>query len=204
MPIINNYCVDLCCWVSILLFLPLLPTAPPPPLLLQMLGLQGSNSASPGEHASMLARVICGTVLTGELSLMSALAAGHLVRSHLRHNRYVCACTIGMCVCTCVCIHVYVCVWICVCTCVMQLATSTACIAVLSSELCSTPRQYRVANYTDNTMNPLEPNYLVTHNRLVQGHTCMCMGLCVYLYLCVHSSTTWVERLSPSFPPGLS
>ena len=28
------------------------------------------------------------TVLAGELSLMSALAAGHLVKSHLKHNRY--------------------------------------------------------------------------------------------------------------------
>ena len=27
------------------------------------------------------------SVLAGELSLMSALAAGHLVRSHLKHNR---------------------------------------------------------------------------------------------------------------------
>ena len=32
-------------------------------------------------------RIVCGAVLAGELSLMSALAAGHLVRSHLRHNR---------------------------------------------------------------------------------------------------------------------
>ena len=32
-------------------------------------------------------RLVCATVLAGELSLMSALAAGHLVRSHLKHNR---------------------------------------------------------------------------------------------------------------------
>lgn len=47
----------------------------------------GSNEEKPGENASNLARIVCGTVLAGELSLMSALAAGHLVRSHLRHNR---------------------------------------------------------------------------------------------------------------------
>ena len=35
----------------------------------------------------MLARVVAATVLAGELSLMSALAAGHLVRSHMKHNR---------------------------------------------------------------------------------------------------------------------
>ena len=29
-----------------------------------------------------LARIICGTVLSGELSLVSALAACHLVKSH--------------------------------------------------------------------------------------------------------------------------
>jgi hydroxymethylglutaryl-CoA reductase (NADPH) len=54
---------------------------------LKMLGVKGANSTSPGENASTLARIVCGTVLAGELSLMSALAAGHLVRSHLKHNR---------------------------------------------------------------------------------------------------------------------
>ena len=33
-----------------------------------------------------LARIICGTVLSGELSLVSALAACHLVKSHLTLN----------------------------------------------------------------------------------------------------------------------
>ncbi len=32
-------------------------------------------------------QIVCGTVLAGELSLMSALAAGHLVKSHMTHNR---------------------------------------------------------------------------------------------------------------------
>ena len=54
---------------------------------LEMLGVKGSNATNPGENAKELARVICGTVLAGELSLLSALAAGHLVKSHLQHNR---------------------------------------------------------------------------------------------------------------------
>lgn len=54
---------------------------------LEMLGIKGSHSTSPGENSQQLARIVCATVLAGELSLMSALAAGHLVKSHLRHNR---------------------------------------------------------------------------------------------------------------------
>lgn len=54
---------------------------------LEMLGVKGPHPSLPGENASQLARIVCGTVLAGELSLMSALAAGHLVRSHLKHNR---------------------------------------------------------------------------------------------------------------------
>ncbi|XP_029299966.1 3-hydroxy-3-methylglutaryl-coenzyme A reductase-like [Cottoperca gobio] len=54
---------------------------------LQMLGVQGSSASQPGENARQLARVVCATVLAGELSLMSALAAGHLVKSHMAHNR---------------------------------------------------------------------------------------------------------------------
>ncbi|XP_021359301.1 3-hydroxy-3-methylglutaryl-coenzyme A reductase-like [Mizuhopecten yessoensis] len=59
---------------------------PPQASCLQMLGLCGSVGKA-GDSAGQLARVVCATVLAGELSLMSALAAGHLVRSHLRHNR---------------------------------------------------------------------------------------------------------------------
>jgi len=54
---------------------------------LEMLGVKGSDSEFPGRHAQLLAQIVCATVLAGELSLMSALAAGHLVQSHLRHNR---------------------------------------------------------------------------------------------------------------------
>ena len=56
---------------------------------LEMLGVKGSDPSSPGKHAAQLAKIVCATVLAGELSLMSALAAGHLVKSHLRHNRSV-------------------------------------------------------------------------------------------------------------------
>ena len=54
---------------------------------LEMLGVKGPHPTNPGANAAQLARVVCATVLAGELSLMSALAAGHLVRSHLKHNR---------------------------------------------------------------------------------------------------------------------
>ncbi|XP_061172948.1 3-hydroxy-3-methylglutaryl-coenzyme A reductase-like [Saccostrea echinata] len=54
---------------------------------LKMLGIQGPNAENPGANAKQLARVVCGAVLAGELSLMGALAAGHLVRSHLKYNR---------------------------------------------------------------------------------------------------------------------
>lgn len=52
---------------------------------MQMLGVAGADQ--PGENARQLARVVCATVLAGELSLMAALAAGHLVKSHMVHNR---------------------------------------------------------------------------------------------------------------------
>lgn len=54
---------------------------------LAMLGVKGANSDDPGRNSSKLARIVCATVLAGELSLMAALTAGHLVKSHLRHNR---------------------------------------------------------------------------------------------------------------------
>ncbi|CAI6361598.1 unnamed protein product [Macrosiphum euphorbiae] len=54
---------------------------------LEMLGVRGANSETPGANAKRLARILCATVLAGELSLMSALTAGHLVKSHMIHNR---------------------------------------------------------------------------------------------------------------------
>lgn len=56
-------------------------------MCVQMLGVQGASQGCPGENARQLARVVCATVLAGELSLMAALAAGHLVKSHMTHNR---------------------------------------------------------------------------------------------------------------------
>ena len=43
---------------------------------LNLLGVKGASAAAPGDHARRLASVVAGTVLAGELSLMSALAAG--------------------------------------------------------------------------------------------------------------------------------
>ena len=62
---------------------------PPQSACLAMLGVRGPHKTNPGENASQLARIVCATVLAGELSLLSALAAGHLVKSHLTHNRYI-------------------------------------------------------------------------------------------------------------------
>jgi len=53
---------------------------------LELLGVKGSSEIA-GSNSSELATIVCATVLAGELSLMSALAAGHLVRSHMKHNR---------------------------------------------------------------------------------------------------------------------
>ncbi|XP_040277355.1 3-hydroxy-3-methylglutaryl-coenzyme A reductase-like isoform X1 [Bufo bufo] len=62
-------------------------TLGPQQACLQMLGVQGASSEYPGKNACQLAQIVCGTVLAGELSLMAALAAGHLVKSHMVHNR---------------------------------------------------------------------------------------------------------------------
>jgi len=54
---------------------------------LDILNVKGASYESPGAHADQLARVVCASVLAGELSLMSALAAGHLMTSHMALNR---------------------------------------------------------------------------------------------------------------------
>ena len=54
---------------------------------LNMLGVRGANVAQPGANAQNLARIVAGAVMAGELSLMSALAAGQLVKSHMKYNR---------------------------------------------------------------------------------------------------------------------
>lgn len=55
--------------------------------MLEMLGVKGAHPTAPGENSRRLARIIGAAVLAGELSLCSALAAGHLVRAHMAHNR---------------------------------------------------------------------------------------------------------------------
>lgn len=59
----------------------------PQSALLDMLGVKGSHPTEPGQNAKQLARIIAAAVLAGELSLCGALAAGHLVASHMAHNR---------------------------------------------------------------------------------------------------------------------
>jgi hydroxymethylglutaryl-CoA reductase (NADPH) len=59
----------------------------PQQAVLEMLGVAGAHPTCPGENARRLARIVGAAVMAGELSLMAALAAGHLVRAHLRHNR---------------------------------------------------------------------------------------------------------------------
>ncbi|KAI0341378.1 hypothetical protein BDW22DRAFT_1408044 [Trametopsis cervina] len=60
---------------------------PPQAAVLEMLGVKGAHPTNPGQNAQQLARIIAAAVMAGELSLISALAAGHLVRAHLAHNR---------------------------------------------------------------------------------------------------------------------
>ena len=59
----------------------------PQQAMLDLLGVKGPHPTNPGDNARKLARIIAGSVLAGELSLCSALAAGHLVRAHMAHNR---------------------------------------------------------------------------------------------------------------------
>lgn len=57
--------------------------------MLDMLGVAGAHPTSPGANSQRLARIIAASVMAGELSLMSALAAGHLIQAHMKHNRSV-------------------------------------------------------------------------------------------------------------------
>lgn len=59
----------------------------PQSAMLDLLGVRGAHPTNPGDNARQLARIVCAGVLAGELSLCSALAAGHLVRAHMSHNR---------------------------------------------------------------------------------------------------------------------
>ncbi|CAO3642468.1 unnamed protein product [Mucor hiemalis] len=62
---------------------------PPQQSMLDMLGVRGPHPTEPGKNAQRLARIICASVMAGELSLCAALAAGHLVKAHMAHNRVV-------------------------------------------------------------------------------------------------------------------
>ncbi|KAI3816914.1 hypothetical protein L1987_10699 [Smallanthus sonchifolius] len=54
---------------------------------LNLLGVKGSSKESPGSNARLLATIVAGSVLAGELSLMSAISEGQLVKSHMKYNR---------------------------------------------------------------------------------------------------------------------
>lgn len=59
----------------------------PQSAMLDLLGVRGSHPITPGENARRLSRIVASIVLAGELSLNAALAAGHLVKAHMAHNR---------------------------------------------------------------------------------------------------------------------
>ena len=59
----------------------------PQAAMLDLLGVRGPCDENPGANAQQLARIIAAATLAGELSLCSALAAGHLVKAHMQHNR---------------------------------------------------------------------------------------------------------------------
>lgn len=57
---------------------------------LEICGVRGAAKgpgAQPGDNARKLAQIVGAAVLSAELSLMAALAANHLVNSHMQHNR---------------------------------------------------------------------------------------------------------------------
>ena len=57
---------------------------------LDIIGVRGAAkgaTAMPGDNSRKLATVVGAATLAGELSLIAALAANHLVRSHMQHNR---------------------------------------------------------------------------------------------------------------------
>ncbi|NP_001275084.1 3-hydroxy-3-methylglutaryl-coenzyme A reductase 1-like [Solanum tuberosum] len=56
---------------------------------LNLLGVKGANRDAPGSNARLLATIVAGSVLAGELSLMSAISAGQLVKSHMKYNRSI-------------------------------------------------------------------------------------------------------------------
>eukprot|EP01121_Diplochlamys_sp_Union-15-3_P016139 TRINITY_DN5440_c0_g2_i1.p1 TRINITY_DN5440_c0_g2~~TRINITY_DN5440_c0_g2_i1.p1 ORF type:complete len:651 (-),score=102.15 TRINITY_DN5440_c0_g2_i1:47-1999(-) len=54
---------------------------------LDLINCKGSSSSKPGDNGDTLASLVASAVMAGELSLLAALAAGHLVSAHMQHNR---------------------------------------------------------------------------------------------------------------------
>ncbi len=54
---------------------------------LEICGVRGASKTAPGDNSRKLAQIVGASVLAGELSLIAALAANHLVNSHMQHNR---------------------------------------------------------------------------------------------------------------------
>jgi len=54
---------------------------------LSLLGVKGAHKDTPGTNAKQLARLVAATVMAGEISLVSALSSGHLIKSHMELNR---------------------------------------------------------------------------------------------------------------------
>ncbi|XP_074308682.1 3-hydroxy-3-methylglutaryl-coenzyme A reductase 1-like [Silene latifolia] len=54
---------------------------------LNLLGVKGASKGKEGTNSRVLATIVAACVLAGELSLLSAIAAGQLVNSHLKYNR---------------------------------------------------------------------------------------------------------------------
>jgi len=57
---------------------------------LEICGVRGAakgKDSLPGDNSRQLSKIVASAVLAGELSLMAALAANHLVQSHMQHNR---------------------------------------------------------------------------------------------------------------------
>ncbi|KAK8531847.1 hypothetical protein V6N13_131204 [Hibiscus sabdariffa] len=54
---------------------------------LNLLGVKGASKEFPGSNSRLLATIVAGSVLAGELSLMAAIASGQLVKSHMKYNR---------------------------------------------------------------------------------------------------------------------
>ncbi|KAK8542171.1 hypothetical protein V6N13_137257 [Hibiscus sabdariffa] len=54
---------------------------------LNLLGVKGASKVLPGSNSRLLATIVAGSVLAGELSLMAAIASGQLVKSHMKYNR---------------------------------------------------------------------------------------------------------------------